>query len=180
MLSTHPSEKELSMNHFRPALLSVFLLSTLFLLAAPGLAQGSSGRAQHFNFDGGGIFSHPCGVELVECVGTTGVTVRNGTDANGIPFFHIHFQDHGIRCVGLDSGLVYRSAFTQSVIERNIGPFPDSCLESGCTATLTASWNLVSQGPAPNLKSHSLAQFTFTGQGEPILVNFTETTLSCD
>jgi hypothetical protein len=156
------------------------LLTVLALSAAPAQAQGQSGSTQTFQFDGGGIFNHPCGTELVECTGTSGVTVRNGENANGIVFFNILFRDQGIECVGLDSGNVYRSAFAQHITERNINPFPDSCLDSGCTATLTVTWHLISQGSAANLRSRSLAQFTFTGQGEPINVNFTETTLSCD
>ena len=165
---------------FRCLGLSCILLCSLFLMAPPALAQGQSGSTQHFIFDGGGIFNHPCDVELVECTGRSGVTFRNGENANGTVFFNLMFRDMGIKCVGLDSGTRYNSAYAQAISERNINPYPDSCLESGCTATLSITWHLISQGSAPNFKSHSLAQFTYTGQGEPVLVNFTETTLSCD
>jgi hypothetical protein len=168
------------MKMIRTLVFALCSLAALCLLATPVAAQGQSGSTQQFIFDGSGVFNHPCGTELVECTGNTGIVIRNGENANGTRFFNIIFQDHGIECVGLESGNVYRSAFTQHITERNIDPFPDSCFESGCTATLTATWHLISQGPAANLKSQSLAQFTFSGQGVPILVNFTETTLSCE
>ena len=169
------------MKILRPALLTSCLLCTLFLLASPGLAQGQSdGVLFRGIFDGGGVFGHPCRTELLQCSGRSGVIIHSIEDHNGVAHFTSHFQDMDLVCIGLSTGVTYKSVFTETVHRNNIVGGFDACVISGCTSSLSISWHMISRGSSPNLKSRTSAHITFNGQGEPIIVEFAETELSCD
>ncbi len=169
------------MKHLRPTLLFACVLCTLFLVASPGLAQDQPGGTIFRGiFDGGGTFGHPCGTELLQCSGRTGVIIHSLEDRNGIAHFTSHFQDMDMVCTGLTTGVTYKSVFTETIHRNNIVGGFDACEVSGCTSSLSINWHMISRGPSPNLKSRTAAHITFNAQGEPIIVEFAETELSCD
>ena len=142
---------------------------------APTIAEaGATTYHENIFFENGGIISHPCGSEAVECTGTTHHNLHFVSNNNGGHFSH-HDNDQGVTCVGQDTGRTYRSTYATNDTY-NFGP--NECVEEACNATFAGHWDLQAPGPGNDMRIHVVEHFAFNGNGV-LTSDFSRVNITC-
>lgn len=152
--------------------LIVIAIAVCAVLAfAPATAEAQATVIkQNFSFDASGIYGHACGIELVDCTGSTLINTTLVINNNRLNFSH-HANDQGLSCVGLDTGLVYRSTYAANGTDNYSSPAA-TCAE-GCTFPHSAHWDLQAPGPNNDMRIRVRSQFTVNANGDVTASNGT-------